>query len=126
MKIEKLTKFKTLLKKKEKPEEIINNLFLFLGFKDTEIKLYNLLLSKQLTMKQIKEKMDVTERTIRENIKSLSEKQLIIRKVVTEDKRLKYVYSSVPITKAWQIIKSQIRKTMKKADKVLKKGHSLH
>ncbi|RLG21426.1 hypothetical protein DRN74_02590 [Candidatus Micrarchaeota archaeon] len=125
MKVDKLTELKVILKKKQKPEKILNTIFLFLGFKNTEIKLYKLLLNKKLTINQIKKRMNVTERTIRGHINSLLEKQLITRKVVTEGKRLKYVYSSVPIAKAWQIIKKQIDKTMEETNRVFEKMNLL-
>ena len=121
IKVDKITEFKVIFKKKQKPEKLLNTIFNFLGFKDTEIKLYKLLLNKELTINQIKKQMKVTERTIREHIKDLLKKQLIVRKAVSRGKRLKYVYSSVSVKKAWQIIKEQVGQTMQEADKIFSK-----
>ncbi len=124
LKIDKLAEFKVDLKKKHNPEKILDTFFLFLGFKSTEIKLYKLLLNKKLTINQIKKQMNVTERTIRKYIKVLLEKKLIKRRVITEGKRLKYIYYSVSIEKAWQITKNQVEKAIKEMNDIFKKRAS--
>ncbi len=97
------------LSEKKKPVELLNIIFSFLNFKSIEIKIYNLLLKTSLTIKQIEKKIDVSERTIRKHIKRLDEEGFIVKKVV-HDKRLKYVYSAVPIQDTWEKVKGKISK----------------
>ncbi len=48
-----------------KPIELLNAILGFLNFKPVEIKIYNLLLNSSLTIKQIEDQLDLSERTIR-------------------------------------------------------------
>jgi len=113
-----LTELKETIKnKKDKPLNLLNSVFVLLNFKDVEIKLYNLLLKKSLTIDEIKKKIDVSERTIRNYIKRLLEKGFIKREVL-EEKRLKYVYLAVPIKQGWNKVKNEIEDIINRLDKV--------
>ena len=106
------------LSKKEKPVELLNVIFTFLNFKSVEIKIYNLLLKSSLTIKQIEQQLNISERTIRKYIKRLDEEGFIIKKV-EQSKRLKYVYRSVPVQEAWEKVKDKIEKILSDITKAL-------
>lgn len=93
------------------PVELLNVIFTFINFKPIEIKIYNVLLKTSFTIKQIEQKLDVSERTIRKHIKRLDEEGYIVKKVV-HDKRLKYIYSAVPVQDAWKKVKDKISKIL--------------
>ena len=107
-----------VLNKKEKPVELLNVIFGFLNFKSVEIKIYNLLLKTSLTIKQIEQQLNISERTIRKYIKRLDEEGFIIKKV-EQGKRLKYVYMALPIQEAWKKVKDKIEKILGDITKVL-------
>ena len=92
---------------KKKPIELLNVIFTFLNFKSVEIKIYNLLLKTSLTIKQIEEQLNISERTIRKHIKRLDKEGFIVKKV-EQGKRLKYVYMAVPVQEAWEKVKDKI------------------
>jgi len=106
------------LNKKEKPVEVLNVILGFLNFKSMEIKIYNLLLKTSLTIKQIEQQLNISERTIRKYIKRLDEEGFIIKKV-EQGKRLKYVYMAIPIQEAWKKVKDKIEKILGDITKVL-------
>ena len=106
------------LSKKEKPLELLNVIFTFLNFKSVEIRIYNLLLKTAMTIKQIEQQLNISERTIRKYIKRLDEEGFIIKKV-EQSKRLKYVYRSVPVQEAWGKVKDKIEKILSDITKVL-------
>ena len=106
------------LSKKEKPVELLNVIFTFLNFKSVEIKMYNLLQKTSLTIKEIEQQLNISERTIRKYIKRLDEEGFIIKKV-EQGKRLKYVYRSVPVQEAWEKVKDKIEKILSDITKVL-------
>lgn len=89
------------------PVELLAELLGIMGFTDTEIRLYRLLLEEQRTVAAIEAEMDVSERTVRKYLKRLHEKGFLQREVLTED-RLKYAYEAVPPQQAWERIKSDI------------------
>jgi len=118
LKVDILTELKKNIKrKKSKPLNLLNSVFNSLNFRAIEIKLYNLLLKKSLNIDEIKKGMNVSERTIRNYIKRLLEKGFIKRKVL-EGKRLKYVYSAVPIEQGWNKVRNEIEEIVKELDKV--------
>ena len=106
------------LNKKEKPVEVLNVIFGFLNFKSVEIKIYNLLLKTSLTIKQIEQQLNISERTIRKYIKRLDEEGFIIKKV-EQGKRLKYVYMALPIQESWRKVKDKIEKILNDITKAL-------
>ena len=106
------------LSKKEKPVELLNVIFTFLNFKSVEIKMYNLLQKTSLTIKEIEQQLNISERTIRKYIKRLDEEGFIIKKV-EQGKRLKYIYSSIPVQEAWEKVKDKIEKILSDITKVL-------
>jgi len=106
------------LSKKEKPVELLNVIFTFLNFKSVEIKMYNLLQKTSLTIKEIEQQLNISERTIRKYIKRLDEEGFIIKKV-EQGKRLKYVYRSVPVQEAWEKVKDKIEKILSDITNVL-------
>jgi len=106
------------ISKKEKPVELLNVIFTFLNFKSVEIRIYNLLLKTAMTIKQIEQQLNISERTIRKYIKRLDEEGFIIKKV-EQGKRLKYIYRSVPVQEAWEKVKDKIEKILSDITKVL-------
>lgn len=106
------------ISKKEKPVELLNVIFTFLNFKSVEIRIYNLLLKTAMTIKQIEQQLNISERTIRKYIKRLDEEGFIIKKV-EQGKRLKYIYRSVPVQEAWGKVKDKIEKILSDITKVL-------
>jgi len=92
---------------KKKPIELLNVIFTFLNFKSVEIKIYNLLLKTSLTIKQIEEQLNISERTIRKHIKRLDKEGFIVKRV-EQGKRLKYVYMAIPVQEAWGKVKDKI------------------
>ena len=118
LKVDILTELKKTIKnKRDKPLNLLNSVFILLNFKDVEIRIYNLLLKKFLTIDEIKKRMDVSERTIRSYIKGLLVKGFIKREVI-EGKRLKYVYSAVPIKQGWNKVKDEIKEIINELDEV--------
>lgn len=73
--------------------ELLNAILAFLSFKLVEIKIYNLLLTSSLTIKQIQNLLNLSERTIRKYIRKLDQNMLIIKNV-ERCKLLKYVYTA--------------------------------
>lgn len=106
------------LKKKKKPIELLNVILGFLNFKSIEIKIYNILLKSSLTIKQIEKQLNLSERTIRKYIKRLDREGFIIKNV-EEGRRLKYIYSAVPIQEAWKKVQNKIQKILEEITKTL-------
>jgi predicted transcriptional regulator len=106
------------LKEGKKPTELLNVILGFLNFKPIEIKIYDLLLNSSLTIKQIQNLLDLSERTIRKYIRRLDQEGFIIKKV-EEGKRLKYVYSAVPVHEAWKKVRGKIQETLDEITRVL-------
>ena len=106
------------LNERKKPMELLNIILGFLNFKSVEIRIYNLLLKTSLTIKQIEQQLNISERTIRKYIKRLDEEGFIVKKV-EQGKRLKYVYMAIPIQEAWKKVKDKIEKILGDITKVL-------
>ena len=106
------------LTEEKKPAELLNVILGFLNFKPVEIKIYNLLLTSSLTIKQIQNLLNLSERTIRKYILRLDQEGFIT-KTVEEGKRLKYVYTAVPIQEAWKKVKGQIQEILDEITRVL-------
>ena len=106
------------LKKGKKPTEILNIILDFLNFKSVEIKIYNLLLKTSLGVREMERHLHVSERTIRKYIKRLHQEGFITRKV-EEGKRLRYLYSSVPIQEAWKKVEERIQEILSDISKAL-------
>ena len=102
------------------PVDLLSVIFTFLNFKPVEIGIYNLLLKTSLTIKQIEQQLDISERTIRKYIKRLDDEGFITKKVA-QDKRLKYVYRALPVQEAWEKVKDKISKILEDITKVLEK-----
>ena len=99
------------LKEGKKPMEVLNVILGFLNFKSVEIRMYNLLLKKPLTIKQLEKHLNLSERTIRKYVKRLDREGLITKKV-EQGKRLRYVYSAVPIRETWEKVKDKIERIL--------------
>jgi predicted transcriptional regulator len=106
------------LNQRKKPMELLNITLGFLNFKSVEIRIYNLLLKTSLTIKQLEQQLNISERTIRKYIKRLDEEGFIIKKV-EQGKRLKYIYMAVPIQETWEKVKDKIEKILGDITKVL-------
>jgi len=106
------------LKEGTEPIALLNVILGFLNFKPIEIKIYNLLLTSSLTIKQIQNLLNLSERTIRKYILRLDQEGFIT-KTVEEGKRLKYVYTAVPIQEAWKKVKGKIQEILDEITKVL-------
>ncbi len=113
-----IAEIENVLKRRKKPIELLNIILGFLDFKTTEIKIYNLLLKSSLTIRQIEEQLNLSERTIRKHIKKLGQDGFITRKV-EQGKRLKYVYMAVPVQETWKKVKDKIQKILDGITKVL-------
>jgi len=106
------------LKEGKKPIELLNVILGFLNFKSVEIRIYDILLKKPLTIKQLEEHLNLSERTIRKYIKRLDREGLITKKV-EQGKRLRYVYGAVPIRETWEKVKDKIERILIDITKVL-------
>jgi len=107
-----------VLKRRKKPIELLNIILGFLNFKAAEIKIYNLLLKSSLTIRQIENQLNLSERTIRKYIKKLNQDGFITKKV-EQGKRLKYVYKAVPVQETWKKVKDKIQEILDEITKVL-------
>ena len=106
------------LRKKGKPVEVFNSILAFLNFKAMEVGIYNLLLKTSLTIKEMEQQLDISERSIRTHIRRLEEEGLIIKRV-EQGKRLRYVYQSVQIHEAWEKVEAKINKIIGDIAKVI-------
>jgi len=106
------------LKEGNRPTELLNAILGFLNFKPMEIRIYNLLLNSSLTIKQIEDLLNLSERTIRKYIRRLYQEGFIIKNV-EEGKRLKYVYTAVPVLEAWKKVKGKIQEILDEITRVL-------
>lgn len=106
------------LEEGKKPIELLSAILSFLNFKPIEIKIYDLLLNSSLTIKQIEDRINLSERTIRKYIRGLDQKGFIIKRV-EQGKRLKYVYTAVPIQEAWKKVKGKIQEIIEEITRVL-------
>jgi len=114
--MDRLTRIQKILKEKgKKPMELINIVLKFIDFKEAEIRLYNLLLDKEMTIAEIVRELKISERSVREHISKLYKKGFVNRKIVAEN-RLKYVYSSISPEIAWQMIKKNINAIINQID----------
>jgi len=106
------------LKQRKKPVELLNLIFAFLNFKKAEVKIYNLLLKKSLTIKEIEEQLGISERTIRKYLKKLHEEGFIQRRV-DESERLRYIYRAVSLREAWKLVRKRIENIMDEISQVI-------
>ena len=106
------------IKNGKKPVELLNIILGFLNFKPVEIKIYNLLLKSSLTIKQIENQLNISERSIRKYIKRLDEEGFI-SKTVEQGDRLKYVYTAIPLQEVWNKVKDKIENILDNITKVI-------
>jgi predicted DNA-binding transcriptional regulator len=106
------------MKEGKKTTDVLNMILEYLDFKPCEIRIYNLLLKKPHTIKQIEEQLKISERTIRKHIDNL-DKDGLITKSVEQGKRLKYVYSAVPPAEVWRRLQDRIQRTFNEITRVL-------
>ncbi len=111
------------LKQRKKPVELLNLIFAFLNFKKAEVKIYNLLLKKSLTIKEMEKQLGISERTIRKYLKKLHEEGFIQRKV-DESERLRYIYKAVSLQEAWKLVRRRIENIMDEISQVIAKSFS--
>ena len=109
------------LKQRKKPVELLNLIFAFLNFKKAEVKIYNLLLKKSLTIKEMEKQLGISERTIRKYLKKLHEEGFIQRKV-DESERLRYIYRAVSLREAWKLVRKRIENIMDEISQVIAKS----
>ena len=114
---------KRTLSMKKDPIETFSLVLSFFNFETMEVKLYNLLLNASLTIKEIEEQLDVSERSIRKHIKRLEEEGLIT-KTVEQGNRLKYVYRSISLPEAWKKVKANINKIIDEIGVVMESSSS--
>jgi predicted transcriptional regulator len=108
------------LKEGKNPMELLNTILRMLDFERIEIRIYNLLLNSPLTVKQLEKQLNLSERTIRKYIKRLDLEGFITKKV-EQGKRLKYVYTAIPVPDAWSNVKGKIQQILDAISKVLEK-----
>ena len=109
------------LKQRKKPVELLNLIFAFLNFKKAEVKIYNLLLKKSLTIREMEKQLGISERTIRKYLKKLHEEGFIQRKV-DESERLRYIYRAVSLQEAWKLVRKRIENIMDEISRVIAKS----
>ena len=109
------------LKQRKNPVELLNLIFAFLNFKKAEVKIYNLLLKKSLTIKEMEKQLGISERTIRKYLKKLHEEGFIQRKV-DESERLRYIYRAVSLQEAWKLVRKRIENIMDEISQVIAKS----
>jgi len=109
------------LKQRKKPVELLNLIFAFLNFKKAEVKIYNLLLKKSLTIKEMEKQLGISERTIRKYLKKLHEEGFIQRKV-DESERLRYIYRAVSLREAWKLVRKRIENIIDEISQVIAKS----
>ncbi len=120
MSIDRLARLEKVLKEKKRaPTEVLSTVLKFLDFKDAEIRLYKILLKREMMMDEIVQNLNASERSAREHIKTLYKKGFVKRKVVIGE-RLKYAYYSVSPETAWKIVKRGVNNALKDVDKILK------
>lgn len=120
---DRLTKIQEILNKgKRTPVQVFSTVLRFIDFKEAEIKIYNLLLKKDMEMGEIVQNLNASERSARGHIKTLYEKGFVKRRVVVGN-RLKYAYSSVSPEIAWRIIRGSVNRTLNQVDKILKNAN---
>ncbi len=120
---DRLTKLQEILKKgKRTPVEVFTTVLRFLDFKEAEIRIYKLLLKKEMGVSEIVQNLNASERSARAHIKTLYEKGFVKRRVVIGN-RLKYAYSSVSPEIAWQIVRGGVNKTLNRVDTILKNAN---
>ena len=118
--VDRLARLQKILKEgKRTPTEVLSTVLKFLDFKEAEIKLYNILLKKEMAMDEIVKKLNASERSARAHIKTLYEKGFVKRRVIVGD-RLKYAYSSVSPETAWKLVKKGVNSALKQVDKILR------
>ena len=100
---------------------MLNLIFAFLNFKKAEVKIYNLLLKKSLTIKEMEKQLGISERTIRKYLKKLHEEGFIQRKV-DESERLRYIYRAVSLREAWKLVRKRIENIMDEISQVIAKS----
>jgi len=103
----------------KKPEVIITDLVKMFSLSSNEIKVYQLLLKKSMTIKQLKKALNVSERTLRTYIDVLLSKRFIKRKIIDAN-RLKYVYYSNPSDNIVMIIRKKLNSIDMKREKIAK------
>jgi predicted transcriptional regulator len=101
-----------------RPIEAFNASLALLNFKTVEVKIYDLLLKTSLTIKEIEQQLDISERSIRTHIKKLEEEELIIKRV-EQGNRLHYVYQSIQIRDAWKKVEKKINSMVGDIAKVI-------
>jgi len=99
--------------KSKKSDGVLINLAKFLSFNPSELRLYQKISEKPMTISQIKKNMDFSERMIRTYLKDLTKRGFIKRRIIESD-RLKYVYYASPEDSIIDVIKKRIeaRKTL--------------
>ncbi len=113
------------LSREGKPVEVFNAILAFLNFKTVEVKIYNLLLKTSLTIKEMEQQLDISERSIRKYIRRLEEEGLITKRV-EQGTRLRYVYESVQIQEAWEKVEDKINKIIGDITKVIESSSATH
>ncbi|OFV67436.1 transcriptional regulator [Methanosarcinales archaeon] len=98
--------------------EIINSFFDKIGFRDSESKIYALLIEKKrpLSVREISEELGLSVRTVREKVRTLCNKNLLKREVV-EKKWLEYRYRAKSPKEVWSIVKSRMERAIDDIEK---------
>ncbi len=109
--IDKLSK-----KGSKQSKDMIISILSSLGLGKKEIKVYMILLKSRLKIKQLAQKVCLSERTLRRYLKYMQNRGVIERKIVV-GKRLAYEYlSSSPLT-IWKNFKAEVKRNISLIDK---------
>ncbi|MBI2971914.1 MAG: hypothetical protein HYY37_05835 [Candidatus Aenigmarchaeota archaeon] len=106
------------------PAAAILPLFTLFSMKGHELQIFEILMKKPMTIKQLQKASHMSERMLRTYLDDLTERNFVFKKVV-EDKRLKYVYyahSPESIMQAAKDMIISVEKTRRKMARSIVKG----
>lgn len=89
------------------------SLFAMFSMKGNEMRIFQLLMKKPMTIKQLQKASRMSERMLRTHLGDLTERSFVSKKVV-EGRRLKYVYYASPPEAIIGMAKNAISRMQKK------------
>jgi len=95
------------------PAKAFTDFISYLNLRTNEIKIYNLLTKKPMTIKELIRELRVSERTLRTYLFDLLKKGFVYKKVI-EDRRLKYQYYAKSPVELMKFIRRQVSMVLSK------------
>jgi|Deesub1362B_J571_1020462.scaffolds.fasta_scaffold00190_40 predicted DNA-binding transcriptional regulator len=104
--------------------EKFENLLRSLGVKRTEIKIYRLLLEREVPMRitEIQKELGISERSVREHVLNLYRRGFLKRQLIQKG-WLGYVYTAISPTELLERLKENIVKRISEIEEELNKRH---